>query len=393
MSTTALAKPVSAPLLILLGSLAAIAPLSTDMYLPAFSLIREDLGLAAGDVEISFASYFLGMLIGMLCYGPLSDAVGRKRPLLFGLGLYVLAGFAITLCEGLSGLVFWRFVQGLGGCAGAVLTFAIIRDRCDTQQSAQTLSLMILIMGAAPVIAPLLGSLALSLADWRSIFGVLSVFGMVCFACALLILRDLPASEHGVAPLGSTLQQYLELLGSGRFMVFVLVQAFVMGAMFAYIVGSPMVLLDIHGIAPEYFGLFFGANAIGVMIAGQLNRKLLQQHAPQTLLKAGLWLPLAGGLLLIIDSLLPVSSLWLVVPGFFIAVFSVGLVNPNATALAMRDQARRAGKASAIHNSFTFGLGMLAGVLINLLHDGSTAPVAWLITVSGILALLVGRRI
>lgn len=392
MTTTTLAKPVSVPLLILLGSLAAIAPLSTDMYLPAFSLIRDDLGLAAGDVELSFASYFVGMLIGMLCYGPLSDAVGRKRPLLFGLGLYALAGFAITLSEGLSGLVFWRFIQGLGGCAGAVLTFAIIRDRCDMQQSAQTLSLMILIMGAAPVIAPLLGSLTLNLGDWRSIFGVLTVFGVVCFAYALLILQDIPARDHEAVH-GSTLREYLDLLGSGRFMVFVLVQAFVMGAMFAYIVGSPMVLLDIHGIAPEHFGLFFGANAIGVMIAGQLNRKLLQQHAPQALLKVGLWLPLAGGLLLIIDSLLPASSLWLVVPGFFIAVFSVGLVNPNATALAMRDQARRAGKASAIHNSFTFGLGMLAGVLINLLHDGSTAPVAWLITVFGMLALLVGRKI
>lgn len=390
--TTTLTKPVSGPLLILLGSLAAIAPLSTDMYLPAFSLIREDLGLAAGDVELSFASYFVGMLIGMLCYGPLSDSFGRKRPLLFGLGLYALAGFAITLSEGLSELVFWRFVQGLGGCAGAVLTFAIIRDRCNMQQSAQTLSMMILIMGAAPVIAPLLGSLTLNLADWRSIFGVLTVFGVSCFAYALLILQDIPARDHETGQ-GSALREYLDLLGCGRFMVFVLVQAFVMGAMFAYIVGSPMVLLDIHGIAPEYFGLFFGANAIGVMFAGQLNRKLLQEHAPQSMLKAGLWLPLAGGLLLIIDSLLPASSLWLVVPGFFISVFSVGLVNPNATALAMRDQARRAGKASAIHNSFTFGLGMLAGVLINLLHDGSTAPVAWLITVSGILALLVGRRI
>ena len=392
-TTTTLARPVSAPLLILLGSLAAIAPLSTDMYLPAFVLIRQDLGLAAGDVELSFSAYFIGMLIGMLCYGPLSDALGRKRPLLFGLALYASAGFAISLAEGLYGLVFWRFLQGLGGCAGAVLTFAIIRDRCDMQQSAQTISLMILIMGAAPVIAPLLGSLAVNLAGWRTIFSALMLFGIACFAYALVILRDVPVSERDADSLGSTLRQYLDLLKSTRFMVLVLAQAFVMGAMFAYIVGSPLVLLDIHGISPEHFGYFFGANAIGVMIAGQLNRKLLQRHSPQAILKVGLWLPLIGGLLLVADTQLASSSLWLVVPGLFIAVFSVGLVNPNATAMAMSDQARRAGKASAILNSFTFGLGMLAGVLINLLHDGTTAPVAWLILVFGSLALLAGRKI
>jgi DHA1 family bicyclomycin/chloramphenicol resistance-like MFS transporter len=138
--------------MVLLGSLAAIAPLSTDMYLPAFGTIRQELGLAAGQVELSFSSY----LIGMLCYGPLSDLLGRKRPLLAGLALYVLAGAAITQVEHLAGLIGWRFLQGLAGCAGAVLIFAIIRDRCDMWQSAQNISLLILIMGAAPVIAPLL---------------------------------------------------------------------------------------------------------------------------------------------------------------------------------------------------------------------------------------------
>jgi len=149
-------RPVPASLMVLLGSLAAIAPLSTDMYLPAFGTIRQELGLAAGQVELSFSSYFIGMLIGMLCYGPLSDLFGRKRPLLAGLALYVLAGAAITQVEHLAGLIGWRFLQGLAGCAGAVLTFAIIRDRCDMRQSAQNISLLILILGAAPVIAPLL---------------------------------------------------------------------------------------------------------------------------------------------------------------------------------------------------------------------------------------------
>jgi DHA1 family bicyclomycin/chloramphenicol resistance-like MFS transporter len=386
-------RPVPVSLMILLGSLAAIAPLSTDMYLPAFGLIRQELGLAAGQVELSFSAYFIGMLIGMLCYGPVSDVLGRKRPLLAGLALYTLAGVAITQVESLAGLIGWRFLQGLGGCAGAVLTFAIIRDRCDMRQSAQNISLLILIMGAAPVIAPLLGGWVQALAGWRSVFTSLTLFGVLCFAYTLACLQDVPSSHHGGTGLRHVLRDYGELLVSGRFMTLALAQALVMGAMFAYIVGSPFVLMDIHGISPGRFGYFFGANAVGVMLVGQLNRALLRRLDPARILRPALWLPLLGGALLVIDAQLPASTLWLVLPGFFLAVCSVGFVNPNATALAMAEQGRRAGKASAILNSAIFGFGMLAGVLINLFYTGSVAPVAWLILGAGALALLIGRRI
>ncbi|RWU23073.1 Bcr/CflA family drug resistance efflux transporter [Pseudomonas alkylphenolica] len=392
-STTTALRPVSVPLLFLLGSLAAIAPLSTDMYLPAFSLIREDIGLAAGEVELSFSSYFIGMLIGMLCYGPVSDRVGRKLPLLIGLGLYVLASMAITQVDGLSGLVGWRFVQGLGGCAGAVLTFAIIRDRCDLSQSAQNISLLILIMGAAPILAPLLGGWVMALAGWRSVFSALTVFGVLLFVYALVVLDEPPLARHGGGGVGAVLRDYRELLGTSRFMTFVSIQALVMGCMFSYIIGSPFVLMEVHGIAPSAFGYFFAANAIGVMLAGQLNRALLKRFTPIDVLRRALWLPFFGGTLLVIDAHLPSSSLWLVLPGFFIAVFSVGFVNPNASALAMADQGRRAGKASAILNGAIFSGGMLAGVLLNLCYTGTTAPVAWLIYFSALMALFVGRRL
>lgn len=379
--------------MVLLGSLAAIAPLSTDMYLPAFGAIRQELGLAAGQVELSFSSYFIGMLLGMLCYGPLSDVLGRKRPLLAGLALYVLAGAAITQVEHLAGLIGWRFLQGLGGCAGAVLTFAIIRDRCDMRQSAQNISLLILIMGAAPVIAPLLGGWVQALAGWRSVFVSLTLFGVLCFAYALVFLQNVPGEHHGDTSLRGVLRDYGELLASGRFMTLALTQALVMGAMFAYIVGSPFVLMDLHGISASHFGYFFGANAVGVMLVGQANRVLLRRLDPARILRPALWLPLLGGALLVMDAQLAASTLWLVLPGFFLAVCSVGFVNPNATALAMAEQGRRAGKASAILNSGVFGFGMLAGVLLNLFYSGTVAPVAWLIFLAGALALTIGRRI
>lgn len=392
-TTTTALRPVSLPLLFLLGSLAAIAPLSTDMYLPAFSLIRQDIGLAAGEVELSFSSYFIGMLIGMLCYGPVSDRVGRKQPLLVGLGLYILASAAITQIDGLSGLVFWRFLQGLGGCAGAVLTFAIIRDRCDLAQSAQNISLLILIMGAAPILAPLLGGWIMLLAGWRSVFVALTLFGVLLFIYAFVVLDDPSVAGHGAGGIRAVVHEYLDLLKSSQFMTFVSIQALVMGGMFSYIIGSPFVLMDIHGIAPSAFGYFFGANAIGVMMAGQINRALLKRFTPLEVLRRALWLPFLGGTLLLIDAYLPASSLWLVLPGFFISVCSVGFVNPNASALAMADQGRRAGKASAILNGAIFGGGMLAGLLLNLCYTGTTAPVAWLIYFSALLALFVGRRL
>lgn len=392
MNTFSQPRPVSAPLLCLLGCLAAIAPLSTDMYLPAFALIRQDIGVAAGDVELSFSSYFIGMLVGMLCYGPVSDRIGRKRPLLFGLALYVLASVAITQVHSLAALVSWRFAQGLGGCAGAVLTFAIIRDRCDLAQSARNFTLLVLIMGAAPVLAPLLGGWVAAMAGWRSVFIGLTLFGAALFVHTCLVLDDPSHNRHGGGVL-SVLQEYRELLGSSRFMTFVTVQALVMGAMFSYIIGSPLVLMEVHGIAPESFGYFFGANAIGVMFAGQINRSLLGRYSPVQILRPALLLPLLGGTLLVIDAQLLHSSLWLVLPGFFLAVCSVGFVNPNASALAMAEQGRRAGKASAILNGAVFGGGMLAGLLLNLCYTGTTAPVAWLIFSSALLAIYCGRRL
>jgi DHA1 family bicyclomycin/chloramphenicol resistance-like MFS transporter len=377
----------------LLGSLAAIAPLSTDMYLPAFAMIRQDIGLAAGEVELSFSSYFIGMLIGMLCYGPVSDRVGRKQPLLIGLGLYVVASAAITQVDSLSGLVCWRFLQGLGGCAGAVLTFAIIRDRCDLSQSAQNISTLILIMGAAPIMAPLLGGWLMALAGWRCVFTALTLFGVLLFIYAFVVLEEPPMARHVGGGVRAVLSEYRELLKASQFMTFVLIQALVMGCMFSYIIGSPFVLMEVHGIAPGAFGYFFGANAMGVMVAGQLNRALLKRFTPVQILGKALWLPFFGGTLLVIDAHLSASSLWLVLPGFFIAVCSVGFVNPNASALAMAEQGRRAGKASAILNGAIFAGGMLAGLLLNLCYTGTTAPVAWLIYFSALLAVFVGRRL
>jgi len=382
-------------LLLLLGALTAIAPMSTDMYLPAFPAIQDRLGLAPGEVELSFSAYFVGMLLGMLCYGPISDRFGRRPPLLFGLSLYTLASLLLAGSDSLAGLIGWRFMQGLGGCASAVLVVAIVRDRCTPQQTGRVMSLITLVMGVAPVFAPLAGGLVLALWGWHAIFVALAGFGALCLLGLLSVLDESLVQRSARLALRPVLAGYGELLRDRRFIGYSLSQACTTGAMFAYIVGSPFVLIELHGVSPQRFGLFFGVNAIGLVLASQLVRLLLRRFSPQQLLPRMLWVPLLAGSLLMLNQLLGLAGLWLILPAFFVLVSSVGLVGPNATALAMAEQGARAGQASALHVSLTFGMGMLAGLLVSRLHDGSLLPLALVVfafNIAGLLAVRLRRE-
>ncbi|MBV2132190.1 multidrug effflux MFS transporter [Pseudomonas sp. MAP12] len=382
-------------LLLLLGALTAIAPMSTDMYLPAFPAIQDRLGLAPGEVELSFSAYFVGMLLGMLCYGPISDRFGRRPLLLFGLSLYTLASLLLAGSDSLSGLIGWRFMQGLGGCAGAVLAVAIVRDRCTPQQTGRVMSLITLVMGVAPVFAPLFGGLVLELWGWHAIFVALAGFGLFCLAGLLTVLDESLVQRSARLALRPVLAGYGVLLLERRFIGYSLSQACTTGAMFAYIVGSPFVLIELHGVSPQRFGLFFGVNAIGLVLASQLVRLLLRRFSPQQLLPKMLWVPLLAGSLLMLNQILGLAGLWLILPAFFVLVSSVGLVGPNATALAMAEQGAHAGQASALHVSLTFGMGMLAGLLVSRLHDGSLLPLALVVfcfNIAGLLAMRLRLR-
>ncbi|MBM7059307.1 multidrug effflux MFS transporter [Pseudomonas sp. UL073] len=378
--------------LVLLGALTAIAPMSTDMYLPAFPAITRALQLAPGGVELSFSSYFVGVLLGMLCYGPLSDRYGRKPPLYFGLALYSLASLAIVQAASLESLVGWRFLQGIGGCTGTVLTTAIVRDRCTPQDTARVLSRIMLVMGLAPILAPLGGGLLLAVWGWQAIFLVLAAFGLSCLLAVHLLLDETLTAER-VQPLhlGLVLRRYARLCGDRQFLGYLLSQAFAAGAMFAYIAGSPFVLLELQGIEPSHYGLFFGLNGIGLLLASQFNRRLLRRYSASLLLARALWLPLGAGALLLSAELAGLRSLPLLMLGFFVLVASIGVINPNASAMAMVSQGDNAGVAAAMLGATTFGMGMLGGVFIGLAHDGSGLPLALAISALGTAAWLANR--
>ncbi|PUA17999.1 Bcr/CflA family multidrug efflux MFS transporter [Glaciimonas sp. PCH181] len=380
--------------LILLGALTAIGSLSIDMYLPSFPTIAKDFGVGSNLVQLTLASFLVGLAVGQMFYGPLSDHFGRKPPLYFGLGLYTLASIACLFAPDVTTLIFARFMQGLGGCAGMVVGRAVIRDRMGAAGSAKAFSLLMLVMGIAPILAPLIGGGVLALWGWRVIFGGLAVFGLVCLIAIHTTMKETLDRQH-TAPLhlGRVLKQYGGLMLDRQFVAYTLCGGLLQAGMFAYITGSPFVLIELHGIKPENFGWVFGTNAFGLIAASQINARLVGKLSPDAILGRALWLP--AGLMLGITLLVAagVNSLPLLLVGFFGFLACYGFISPNASAIALSQQGRQAGTASALMGTLQFSLGILAGVSMSLWHDGTALPLMTVMTLCGVGALVLHRYI
>lgn len=373
------------PWLILLGVLTAIGPLSIDMYLPSFPLIERNLGGQPGSVELTLAAFFIGLTLGQLFYGPLSDRFGRKKPLYVGLVIYTIAAIGAACAASIPALIGWRFVQGLGGCAGIIIPSAIVRDRCSARESARAFSLLMLVMGLAPILAPLLGGALLGLAGWRSIFVVLAVFGAACLLAIRIGLAESHDTRHEPPlQLGTVLRTYGRLLANRAFLGYVLGGGLAMSGMFAYVAGSPFVLIDLYGIAPQDYGWFFGCNAFGLIAASQINAHLLKRHPATLLLRRALWIPALTGLFLAGLALTQQLSLPWFVGIFFCFLSSLGFIIPNATASALATHGQQAGTAAALASALQFFFATLAGALVGLLHDGSGRPLAATMALFGI---------
>lgn len=370
--------------IMLMGALTAIGPLSIDMYLPAFPAIAREFA-ATGRVELTLASFFTGLALGQLFYGPLSDRFGRKPPLYAGLALYALASVGASLAGQVEALIAWRFLQGLGGCAGMVIARAVVRDRCSPPEAAQAFSMLMLVMGLAPILAPLLGSYLLLAGGWRSLFLVLAAFGAFCL---LLTWRGLGESLVQRLPrleLRKVLSAYAGLLRDRHFSGHVLASGLAFSGMFAYIAGSPFVLMQLHGLDGRHYGWVFGANALGLITASQVNARLLRRarHDMRTLLRRGLATAALAGIVLLALALTGQLPLPLLLPGLFLYVASLGFISPNASASALAGHGHQAGTASALMGALQFLLATLAGAAMGLWHDGSALPLAAALAVCG----------
>jgi len=392
--TTTADRPTIAPgvakLALVLGGLTAFGPLSIDMYLPAMPLMAGDLHAADATVQLTLTSFVLGLAIGQLVIGPLSDSLGRRRPLLAGLALYVVGSLLCAIAPTSGVLIAARALQAVGAAAGLVIARASVRDLFSGVAMARFFSTLMLVNGVAPVLAPVLGAQLLGWTSWRGVFVTLAVIGALLLAVvALLLPESLPEGLRSPARPGAVLRTYARLLTQRSFVGYALASGLMFAAMFAYISGSSFALQGVYGLSPQQFSLVFGLNGVGIIAMGGVNRRLVGRVSEHTLLLAGLSIAAAAGLGVLAAVVFHLGLVGLLVP-LFLLVSTVGMVMPNATSLALADQARSAGAASALLGVLQFVIGGgLATPLVGLGGPGTALPMAAVIAGFSVLALVV----
>jgi DHA1 family bicyclomycin/chloramphenicol resistance-like MFS transporter len=377
---------------LILGMLAAFAPLSIDMYLPALPDMAAALGTDTASAQVTVAAYFLGMACGQIVYGPLMDRHGRKAPLYVGVGLFVLASIACSMAGSLSQMIVFRVLQALGGCAGMVVARAVVRDVAHLRDPVRLMGRLMLVMGAAPMLAPFLGGVVAHVAGWRAIFLVLACFGGLALAMVIFVLPEtLPEERRRRVSFAAVLADYARLLTDWRMLRPGLTTGFASGAMFAYIAGSPSVLMEVHGIPASQFGIWFGLNAFGLIMMSQFTGKLAEWLTRERLISILMLILLADAVLLFVAS-------WLGAPFFvifgclFVIMACMGVVFPVNTVIAMQHFATVAGTASAILGTLQFGIGALSGVVMGAWSDGTGMPMASMMVICFSMAALVWFR-
>ncbi|WP_295465093.1 multidrug effflux MFS transporter [uncultured Pseudomonas sp.] len=378
-------------LLLILGALSAFAPFAIDMYLPSFPSLARSFATDIEHVQLSLAVYFAGLASGQLFYGPLADRFGRRVPLLIGIALFCLASLGCALAPSLPWLIAARFVQALGGCAGMVIARAVVRDLCEPIAAARAFSQIMLVTGIAPILAPFAGSLLLSTFGWQAIFVSLALFAAACgTAVALWLPESLPA-HHPRAPLSGALRNYLRLLGDRTFMGHTLTGGIAMAGMFAYISGSPFVLIELYGVKPEHYGWVFGLNAAGFILLGQLNARLVVRQGPAFWLRRAVVAYAAAGLILLLVGAFQPKALPVLMLPLFCAIALLGGIVPNASACALAGQGANAGSASALMGSLQFILAALASSSVGALHNGTVVPMCAVLALCAVSTALIAR--
>lgn len=385
--------PRRVPLELLLGALTAFGPLSIDMYLPALPTIARNLGSTMPAVQMTLASYFVGLSLAQLITGPLIDRFGRTRPLYVGLALYVLGSLGCAVAPSVEALVAFRFVQALGGAVGIVVPRAVVRDLHAGAAAAKVMSRLVLVMGAAPILAPLAGGFILAHAGWRALFFVLAAAGSLAL---LAVWRWLPETAPELTGPQRPFTQLAALVRAPDFIGPTLAVAFAFAGMFAYISGSPHLFINLHHIPAERFGLFFGANALGYVTASQINHRLLSRYTPSQVLSTALKVSLVAGIAVLVAVLTGFGGVWGVWGALFSFMASLGFIGPNATAVALEHHRTRAGMGSALMGGLQSIIAASAAGMVGALFDGTARPLAFvLLTAIGLagLAWAVGSRL
>lgn len=355
--------------IMMLGLIVAIGPLSIDMYLPALPAMADSFGVSTAFISNSVPAYFVGLVFGQLFYGPFSDRVGRVKPLYIGMTLYVIASVVCATTNNEYILFIGRTLQALGACVGAVVTRAAIRDKLSAKQTAKAFSIMILVMGLAPILAPSLGALFLQFFNWHAIFWFLAAFGTLnLLLTKFFFFETLTEENRNVRPAKEVLSQYWDLLKDPTFNYPAIGGGLLMGAMFVYISSASELIMDTYGVSATHFGWLFGMNAAGFVGLTQLNQWLTNRFRILSILRFGAMMQVISAGVLFVIGLFLGTDAWLplVLACIFFCIAGLGLTQPNASAIALAFQKRRAGMASAMQGSLMFSVGIFGGLMLNL---------------------------
>ncbi|WP_338778065.1 multidrug effflux MFS transporter [Streptomyces sp. DG1A-41] len=375
----------------LLGSLTAVPPLAMDMYLPALPEVTRSLHSPAATVQLTLTTCLAGMALGQLVVGPMSDRWGRRRPLLAGLGVFVVATVLCALAPTVELLVAFRLAQGLAGAAAIVIARAVVRDLYDGMAMARFFSTLMLISGVAPIVAPLIGGQILRVTDWRGVFVVLTVIGILIGALVWTKLPEtLPPAQRHSGGVGEALRAMRGLLADRSFAGYTLTGGFAFAALFAYISASPFVIQEIYGASPQTFSLLFGANSVGLVLVGQINGKVLVGRVSlDRVLGVGLTIVITAATALLLMSLGVFGEVGLapVAVALFVLMSAMGITLPNTQALALMRTKHAAGSASALLGTSSFLIGAIASPLVGVAGEDTAVPMAVVQLAAALVAL------
>jgi DHA1 family bicyclomycin/chloramphenicol resistance-like MFS transporter len=379
MALTSGSRSVTAPsamFIAALGLLMSFGPMAIDMYLPALPEIGDTFQVDQDRVQWSLSAFFFGFGIGQIFWGALADRFGRRRPIIAGILLYGIACIGCSLAPGIGTLAAWRFVQAFGACAGPVLARAMVRDVFDRNRAASVLSLMMLVMGVAPMVAPIIGGHILLVADWRVIFGVQAGFGALALAAVLAMAETLPPSRRPDMRIAGMAAAYLVLLRDRRYLGYALCSGFIYGGMFAYVSGTPYVYIETFGVRPENYGYLFGIVIVGMIVVNTVNSRLVLRFGSDKVLRIGCVMAGLAGIALLAVAVSGLGGLIGLATMLFLFMAMTGMIAANAMAGAMSVFPHVAGSASAFTGMLQFAFGAVCSWAVGFLANGSAVPMA-----------------
>ncbi|MEE1884776.1 multidrug effflux MFS transporter [Pedobacter flavus] len=375
-------------IVIILGILSAMGPFTIDMYLPAFVQIADSLSTTQDQIQLSLASYFIGISAGQLFYGPITDRFGRKKPLYIGLIIYTLASIGCGIASNIDQLIAFRLLQALGGCAGMVVSRAVVRDLFKPHESAKVFSMLMLVMGIAPIIAPSVGSFVSTSWGWRAIFTVLTCLSSIVFVAIAVFLPESKKADKSVQlKFVPIIKVYWNLMKKKSFIYFALCCSFGSAGMFAYISSSSFIYITLFNFTEKEFSLLFSVNAAGLILCSQLNRILLKKYSMTQILTFACGVMFISGISIAIISNLNVPNI-IFIAFLFVFISFLGFIYPNSTALALADTGAQTGSASALLGALQMFMSFVSSIAVSTFFNNTIVPVSLIIGITGTLTLL-----